>query len=887
MKLLRTLLLVLCASFTYAQTTSYYLSAEGKSGSALRSELNGIISGNTAIPYSSTSNTDTWDVLKLSDANSSDPTDVNLIYSGASSNGAQEWNNGTGWTREHVWPQSLGGFSTSNGVGTDVHNLKPAIPSLNSLRSNLEYDFLGTAGNAVNYNGAATGCRYDGSLGVFEPRNDIKGDLARIILYMDLRYEGVGNDPDLSVQENLNSGGTTFGVLSTLLQWHQNDPVDAFESNRNEVIYNYQGNRNPFVDHPELAAHLYGSSTGISWNPSSTGSSTGGACGDLFFSEYGEGSSNNKYLELYNPTDSAISLAGYTLYLSGNGGSYTNTFTSTAVIDSNAVYVITNTSASATILAEADTAMPYPSVAHFNGDDAVILVNGTDTIDVIGVPGVDPGSDWPVGSGSTANNTLVRMIAIDQGSTDWSTGAAEWDVYSSNDWTFLGSHGSACHGAVPPPPTSFTATFRVNTANITVGPNGMYAGGGVLGGANALALTDIGGGIWEGSALLNGSNGGNFAFFNSPAHGSDWGTKEDISGLACADPANYNDRILPSFTQDTTLLFCFATCSIDGTCPAPPATYDVTFKVDMNDYAYSYGTVYVSGDFNGWSGTANPLADADNDGVWTGTYPIGSDSIEFKYTLDDWDTDEGLTPGSSCTKTTNGYTNRFVAITGTTDLAKVCWESCSACPSAPAPTTPCSNLYFSEYGEGSSSNKYLEIYNSSNAPVSLSGYTVYLSGNGGSYTNTFTSSAVIDSNGVFVIANSSADTSVIALSDTTLSYPSIVHFNGDDAVILVHGTDTIDVIGVPGVDPGTDWAVGSGSTANNTLVRMIGITGGSTDWSVGAAQWDVYASNDWTYIGSHSSSCHGATPPPPTSFTVTFRVNTANITVGPNGMYAG
>ncbi|MGB1282803.1 MAG: endonuclease, partial [Schleiferiaceae bacterium] len=194
-------------------------------------------------------------------------------------------------------------------------------------------------------------------------------------------------------QENLNSGGTTFAVLSTLLQWHQNDPVDAFETNRNNVIYNYQGNRNPFVDHPELAEHLYGSNTGVSWNPSSTGSSTGTACGDLFFSEYGEGSSNNKYLEIYNPTDSAISLAGYTVYLSGNGGSYTNTFTSTAVIDSNDVYVITNTSASATILAAADTAMPYPSVAHFNGDDAVILVNGSDTIDVIGVPGVDPGSE--------------------------------------------------------------------------------------------------------------------------------------------------------------------------------------------------------------------------------------------------------------------------------------------------------------------------------------------------------------------------------------------------------------------------------------------------------------------------------------------------------------
>ena len=415
----------------------------------------------------------------------------------------------------------------------------------------------------------------------------------------------------------------------------------------------------------------------------------------------------------------------------------------------------------------------------------------------------------------------------------------------------------------------------------------MYAGGGVLGGADALALTDVGGGVWEGSALLNGSNGGNFAFFNSPAHGSDWGTKENLTGLPCADPGNYNDRILPTFSQDTTLLFCFATCDTDGTCPAPPATYDVTFKVDMNDYAYSFGTVYVSGDFNGWSGTANPLNDSDSDGVWTGTYSIGSDSIEFKYTLDDWDTDEGLTPGTSCTKTTSGYTNRFLAITGITNLSKVCWESCSGCVTAPPPSATCSELFFSEYGEGSSYNKYFEIYNPSNAPISLSGYTVYLSGNGGSFTNTFNSNAVIDSNDVFVIANASADSAILAIADTALSGYSVAAFNGDDALILVNGSDTIDVIGVPGVDPGSSWPVGSGSTANKTLVRMIGVEEGSTDWATGATEWDVYSSNDWTYLGSHASNCHGATPPPPTSFTVTFRVNTANITVGPNGMYAG
>ena len=845
-----------------------------------------------------------------------------------------------------------------------------------------------------------------------------------------------------------------------------------------------------------------------------------GPCANLFFSEYAEGSSYNKYFEIYNPSNAPISLSGYTVYLSGNGGSFTNTFSSNAVIDSNDVFVIAHASADSAILALADTALSGYSVANFNGDDALILVNGTDTIDVIGTPGVDPGSGWAVGSADTKDNTLVRMISVEEGSTDWATGATEWDVYSSNDWTFLGSHGSSCHGAAPPAPTSFTVTFRVNTANITVGPNGIYAGGGVIGGANALALSDPDGdGIWEGSTVLHGSNGGNFVFLNSPANGWDWGTKEQLNGLPCSDPGNYDDRILPTFTQDTTLSFCFGTCATDVICPAPPATNDVTFSVDMNQYAGSTAAgVFVNGSFNGWCGSCNPMDDSDGDGVWTVTLPLTQDSIDYKFTVDGWNAQENFSPGDPCTRTDGGYTNRFLAISGDTTLSTVCWNSCSACPAAstlfavtfrvntanitvgpngiyagggvlgdamalalsdpdgdgiwegtdtvngatggnfvflnspahggdwgtkedlnglscsdpanwndrimptfsqdttllfcfgscetdgtcptpatpnnvtfavdmnqyggstangvfvngtfngwcgncnpmddsdgdgvwtvtlpltqdsidykftvdgwndqenfspgdpctktsggftnrflaisgdttlatvcwnscssciPTPTGPCANLFFSEYAEGSSYNKYFEIYNPSNAPISLSGYTVYLSGNGGSFTNTFSSNAVIDSNDVFVIAHASADSAILALADTALPGNSVANFNGDDALILVNGTDTIDVIGTPGVDPGSGWAVGSADTKDNTLVRMISVEEGSTDWATGATEWDVYSSNDWTYLGSHSSSCHGAAPPAPTSFTVTFRVNTANITVGPNGIYAG
>src|SRR5210317_1422030 len=184
-------------------------------------------------------------------------------------------------------------------------------------------------------------------------------------------------------------------------------------------------------------------------------------CGELYFSEYIEGSSNNKGFEIYNPTGSSVSLSNYTVYLSVNGGSSTSSFTSSATIAPYDVYVIATNQADSLMQYEADTILGYPSVSHFNGDDALILTYGTDTIDVIGVPGVDPGSSWTVGTGSTANHTLVRKATITGGSTDWSTGAGEWDVYASNTWTYMGAHSSNCIYVAPPP--SFDSIVAIST----------------------------------------------------------------------------------------------------------------------------------------------------------------------------------------------------------------------------------------------------------------------------------------------------------------------------------------------------------------------------------------------------------------------------------------
>ena len=175
-----------------------------------------------------------------------------------------------------------------------------------------------------------------------------------------------------------------------------------------------------------------------------------------------------------------------------------------------------------------------------------------------------------------------------------------------------------------------------------------------------------------------------------------------------------------------------------------------------------------------------------------------------------------------------------------------------------AASAQCTELFFSEYAEGSSSNKYLEIYNPSSSSIDLSGYSIFMINNGGSSNDKgFQLSGTLAANDVFVIAANQADPIILAVADTALAYNSVAHFNGDDCVLLLKGTDTIDQIGQRWVDPGSNWTVGSGSTKDHTLVRKVTIDGPDTAWaSTSITGWDVLVKNDWTNIGVHASECH-------------------------------
>ncbi|WP_411098296.1 endonuclease I family protein [Streptomyces sp. x-45] len=225
---------------------TYYKDAVGKTGTSLKSSLHTIISDQTKLSYSAV-----WDALKATDEDPDDSGNVILLYSGVSRSKSLNGGDTGDWNREHVWAKSHGDFGTSTGPGTDIHHLRPSDVRVNSVRGNKDFD---NGGSAVSEGG---GSLTDSDS--FEPRDAVKGDVARMIFYMAVRYEGGDGFADLEVNGQVDNGSNPYiGKLSVLKAWNDEDPPDPFEEHRNQVIYdNYQHNRNPFVDHPEWVESIW------------------------------------------------------------------------------------------------------------------------------------------------------------------------------------------------------------------------------------------------------------------------------------------------------------------------------------------------------------------------------------------------------------------------------------------------------------------------------------------------------------------------------------------------------------------------------------------------------------------------------------------------------
>lgn len=152
---------------------------------------------------------------------------------------------GTIWNREHVWPQSTG-WSDTTVAGSDLHHIRPTDPSVNSSRGNMPFGYATNGTEVKTSNGTGSGCYRGG--GYFEPHDDTKGDIARIIFYLLTRYADADNKSITGVAQS----------IELLLEWHELDPVSEWEISRNNKTAAIQGNRNPFIDFPGLADAIWG-----------------------------------------------------------------------------------------------------------------------------------------------------------------------------------------------------------------------------------------------------------------------------------------------------------------------------------------------------------------------------------------------------------------------------------------------------------------------------------------------------------------------------------------------------------------------------------------------------------------------------------------------------
>jgi len=515
--------------YSIAQVPSYYNDVNlNLTGTSLKNELaSKIISTHTNyLSYS-----EIWYASRITDLDPNDSSNNNvlLVYGYDDNDGnyrtdrtrskyANGGNNGTDWNREHVYAKSLGtpNLGTS-GPGSDAHHLRPADATWNSTRGSKK--FAQGSGNS----GAVTNGWY--------PGDEWKGDVARMMMYMYLRYGNQCKPTNVGVGSSSN---TSDYMIDLFLQWNAEDPVSPLEINRNNYHGNTsntyaQGNRNPFIDNPAFATIIWGgpqaedrfgntnttdtqppssptnlivsnitpSQVTLNWNASTdnlavtdytifvngtyynsttstalvivnltenstysfyvkandaagntsnasttvyatTLSNGGGSNGiDLFFSEYIEGSSYNKALEIVNVTNNLINLSNYKIKKQSNGsGSWSSGYALSGQLNSGEVIVIANSNASDTVTSVADITTNASELS-FNGNDPIGLFKNGVLIDVIG--------DFNGGSSYFAKDvTLQRNTNITEPSSTFNLN--EWTEWSQNTFDDLGNFTTSSGG---------------------------------------------------------------------------------------------------------------------------------------------------------------------------------------------------------------------------------------------------------------------------------------------------------------------------------------------------------------------------------------------------------------------------------------------------------
>ena len=527
-------ILALISSISYGQIPAGYYNTATGSGYTLKTQLSNIIDNHNDQGYNAIDGfMSSYDLDNYYETGSN--TILDIYSENPTSNdpytftpGNDECGNysqeGDCYNKEHVIPQSV--FSSNTPMQSDAHQLLPTDGRVNGFRGNYPFGRVND-NNLASQSGISNPTQNGSKLGanlnsgysagysgtVFEPIDEFKGDIARIYFYFITRYENqVSNWGSFAMFDGSSDQVLQTTFLSILLEWHSNDSVSQKEIDRNNnIYYNHQNNRNPFVDHPEYVSMIWNpvtdteaptaatnliasnpttNSIDLSWTAGTdniavtsydiyvdgtntvstsntsitvtglaantefcftvfakdaaqnTAPSSNESCettnegtstpNELFISEYVEGSSNNKAIEIANFTGNSINLNAYTIARDVNSnGAFGVALQLTGSIANGNVHVVSRGNASQEILAVADQLSSGDAMS-FNGDDPVGLFKNGVLIDIFGNFG---------GTNEFENVTYRRKSTVINPSTAFDL-VGEWDAYDINNVTDLGSHST-------------------------------------------------------------------------------------------------------------------------------------------------------------------------------------------------------------------------------------------------------------------------------------------------------------------------------------------------------------------------------------------------------------------------------------------------------------
>ena len=535
----------------YGQVPSYYSDVNlNLSGQLLLNEISDKITTTHTTFLSYTPGV--WDALKQTDLDPTDSGKVLLLYgfddtdSDSTTDRTRGVNNNGGgatdWNREHTYPKSLGNPNLgTSGPGADAHHLRSADVQRNSSRGSRKFaDGSGNSGVT--------------SQGYWYPGDEWKGDVARMMMYMYVRYGSVCLPVNVGVGNTVSSD---VNMIDLFLQWNVEDPVSDFELQRNPILEGLQGNRNPFIDNPAFATQIWGGpqaedrfgnigggdteaptvpgglttsgttseTVNLSWNASSdnvgvigydiyqnsvfltttnatsyvitglnastsysftvrakdnagnvsafsnpltvttSAQSGSGTISELIISEYVEGSSYNKAIEIANFTGASIDLSQYNLRRQANGsGNWEAPLYLSGALANQDIFVVVNSSASSELKNKADS-VTSSSVLNFNGNDPVGLFKDNTLIDIIGY--FNGGSSY-----FAQDQTVRRKSNVAAPSANYIT--SEWEFYPQNTFNGLDAHsvdGSGTADTIPPTAPSNLIASNVTQNSLTISWN--------------------------------------------------------------------------------------------------------------------------------------------------------------------------------------------------------------------------------------------------------------------------------------------------------------------------------------------------------------------------------------------------------------------------------